>query len=296
MRVCAFLLGGFGVLLACASCVSPGKRVPESLADYEKYLQALPKSQMSSIDLARQAYEARFQDGSQRARDDAFLSFRKHYYVVLEAVNDDLYGGDLTSADYIAIRARLKRESFRALIGRNGIASLETAGCPYLGESEEFLLTSFGAHVSGPLRRFLEIRRDELGQQFQEDAGLMVPFKVVAERCITWERYLHRHEASPLEEEARHYYDLYLSTLLTGTQNSHVLDSDASDTDPSWVGEIQEAYDFLLAQHPHSRTAEILTPYYALAKASGFARTDEILKFLEEQGIEFMMATRCPTR
>ena len=296
MRVCTSLVVGFSVVLVCTSCVSAGRDVRVSLAEYDAFLQSLPKSEISSIDLARQEYGVRFLDEPQRARDDAFLSFRRHYYVVLEAVNDDLYGGDGLDADLGPVYAKLNQEGFTALLRRNGLVSLESEGYPYLGESEDFLFASFAGYVSSPLKRFLEIRRHELGEQFQEDGALRVTFMEVAERCVTWEQYLRRHRASLLEDEALHYYDLYLSALLTGTNNTRVLESEAVYVDSVFVNEIQEAYDFLLEQHPRSRTAEILRPYYGLVKASGFVRNDEVLWFLEDQGIEHMMASRCPTR
>ncbi|MDQ1256510.1 MAG: hypothetical protein QG656_1106, partial [Candidatus Hydrogenedentes bacterium] len=174
------------------------------------------------------------------------------------------------------------------LLARNGLELESTEGCYFVDELASFLASAFGEFVSSPIGDFLALREAEMKIRFQEDAGLCITFKEVAERCLAWESYLDKYKDSPLKKDAERYHNTYMSTLFGGLDNTRVLGSTEDEYERKIRGQVHEAYTFVLEQFPGTQVGRLLAIYYPLLKGTDFTLTDEVEEFRRVHNIEIL--------
>ena len=86
-----------------------------------------------------------------------------------------------------------------------------------------------------------------------------------------------------LKKEVEENQKLYLSTLLTGIENTPVFDYDNQVLLP----EIKSLYEAIIAKNENRKSTGIITNYYNLLKENEFKQTETIDKFMKENNLYY---------
>lgn len=219
-----------------------------SVIQYKEFLAGLDPADPNSIEAALSQCHQSIAECSQEESDLAFLAFRQFFYELIENLNKRLWDEQSNSDDPNDL---VKERIIEAMAPyRNWFGLFESEGNFSVFENEHFLLDTFYRYLSPPLHRFLVLRSIEMREVFQEDAALRVDLIEIGRRCIQWEDYLQRYPDSPLIEDAREFHRIYLSSLLTGTGNSPILDAGETETKQEHHQRVIFAYRQLMEKFP----------------------------------------------
>lgn len=177
------------------------------LTRYKEALSVLDTADLDSVQEGLQLIGARLEGASADDRDAAFLAFREFFYDVEQDQNRE------ERPDGVEFE-----ENFLKTLEKNGFRLVGSEGFWYVDEHPDFLHKKFGELVSEPIGELLRIRVEEIDEGTFDDAALVVSFKNIADRVRTWDRYLSKYPDSPLLDEAKYFYRLYLHTLLEGVE------------------------------------------------------------------------------
>lgn len=257
---------------------------------YEKFLNALNTSDPKSIEVALSEYERDVAGSAQETRDKGFLAFRRFFDQVITCLNKSLWKEqDAVQASPVIATAKIidPEKAHEA-----GLALLDSEGYVVVVEEQDFLLDAFYRFISPDLHQYLVIRSAEIREVFQEDGAIRIDFVELGRRCVNCEEYLRRYPQSPLIDDAREFHKVYVSTLLTGTNNTRVAEASVEYVDAERRGEISNAYRYLMRTYPSSRIAAVLRRYLPLLESGQYCDTKEIRAFLEREGVEWMFGSR----
>lgn len=226
-------------------------------------------------------------------RDSAFILYRQFYYEVLIRQNE------LLGQNEIFIRAlNENREDneelnyFKKKLEENGMIMLQSEGSFYIGEHQNYLYDAFSPYVSEPIKKLLDLRKEEMKKGFSEDAALLISFKEVGERLRNWGKLIDENPSLKLQQEANGYYNLYLSTFLTGLSNSPVFDNQTN----ALIPDVKDAYQDYIKSNNDSKSGQIVSNYYALLEKNNFKNSREAEAFLNDNNIKSMNDVQPPTR
>lgn len=282
-----WLAFAFAAFIGSSISTPAGDAASPALAGYRECLAKLPRARVEGIGKACAAYVEHMAGEPVAARDAAFLDFRRFYGEFIREANKELGRKQLDEGYVWGEEAhRAEEEQYEALVKKNGLVLLEETEIYYVAEAPDYLARNFGQYVSPAIQDYLKIRQSELGELFQYDGTLKIPFTSVAARCVAWEEYLSAHPKSPLRAEAESFYRTYLGALMVGTQNTRVIEVDGAI--PSIRNEVGEAYDGVIARQGKTRTAALLREYLPLLRESGFTESDAVAEFLDEHGVEMV--------
>ena len=102
------------------------------------------------------------------------------------------------------------------------------------------------------------------------------------QRVIIWEDFIEKHPDFFLKDEARSFYILYLSTIITGMDNSPLFDWDTRQILP----EIKSLYENIVAQKNLRKSTEIIVDYYRLLQLNNFEQLNDVYHFLEAHNLQ----------
>jgi hypothetical protein len=287
-------------LIAMLVCASPSLAVDpsddpagdkaSSVLPYKQLLDGLDASDPKSIETALLQYHQSISEGAQEQRDNAFLAFRQFFYEVIESLNKQFWV-DQNNPDISVenIKERIIKEMGDY---RKWLTVFESEGYFSVFENENVLLDTFYHNISAPIHRFLVLRSIEMREVFQVDAALRIDLIEIGRRYIQWEDYLQQYPDSPLVEDAREFHRIYLSSLLTGTGNSRILDVGETETKQEHHRRVSFAYRQLMEKFPNSRLASLLTRYLPWLEQGQFIVTKEVETFLRQEGVTLMYASR----
>jgi len=186
---------------------------------------------------------------------------------------------DVNSPELLAFKQNLKYGGFEIFA---------TEGIYYIDVSSDFYYNNFNNRVSNSMKEFLRIRMEELKQGFSEDAEMLITFDDLYKRVKTWENFLNRYPDALFIEDANYFYSMYLSTLLTGMDNSQIFNYASN----SLLPEIKLLYEKIIQEDKDSKTSRIISSYYSLLEQHNFKTNDDINKFLEENNLSTMLAVQ----
>ena len=231
-------------------------------------------------------------------RDSAFILYRQFFYEVMMQQNKLLSENPLLMEALSSNENPIPEEPVNELdvlrkkLNENGMVILEAEGTFYIDEKADYLYEAFSPYVSEPIKKLLDIRKNEMQKGFAEDAGLLITFEEVGERIRKWEELLEENPTLKLQQEAMGYYVLYLSTFLTGLDNSSPFDPQTKKLKP----EVKEEYEDYIKKYGESNSGKIISKYYTLLISNGLKKPENIDKFLEENNLHSMNGMQPPTR
>jgi hypothetical protein len=265
---------------------------PESLlASFLENLEKLHKSDLSSISQALDNYRNNFSNVTPEIKDSAFIDYRSFFYDVINSYyeifwnNQSLVNKLNSNKNDDPEVLQLKKE-----LDKNGLRLSKTEGGYYIDEQPNFLYNNFKDYVTQSIKEFLLIRSKELDEGFSENSKLLISFKSLGDRIVTWENYLNKFPASPLSAEAKFSYHLYLNTFITGLDNSPVA------IDDNLLPEIKNVYSDYIRENKNTESGKIVEKFYSIVSKNNFHLTADLDDFYEENQIESMKGMEPPTR
>jgi len=251
-----------------------------ALEQYSSYLNTLSGCPIVvRIREARKYYFDHFSKSTQSDKDAAFVRYRAYYLDTIRRFNLGSFPVLAGSETLLPSPEDLKDCGMR-ILGSEGLL--------YLDETPEFLLETFGGHVSRSLRAFLKMKKDELSTISYSTVRNSATFLDVAKRCLGWEAYIGTYQKSLLMNEAMQCYEVYLSALLTGTVYTPVLGVGDVGRSAEERRKNLSVYEYVIKKEPKSRTARVVSEYIPVLKANDFSDTPALRAFCEKNELEFM--------
>lgn len=287
IKAIVFLLLGVLILSGCGDNKTSGDAAFNS---YKEYLTGIPNSDFYSISKAITAYKNTIGNSNQAIKDTAFVEFRNLYYSVINKCSENFWNNQELITKLTTAKVDPEVTDFNKKLSDNGLRLSVTEGSFYIDEQPDFLYNVFNRYVSGSVKEYLSLRKNELEEGFSEDANLSITFRSLGDRIITWEDYINKYPASPFLAEAKFSYHLYLNTFITG------LDNFPLSLDQKLKPEIKSEYENFISRHKNNVSGKIVENYYNILSQQNFILTPELDSFYKENGIEPMQGIQPPTR
>lgn len=282
-----FLMFAFLLLYGCGRKEASGD---ENISKYEYYLTQLSASDFYSIQKGIDNYKSYIPNSNQAVKDSAFILFRYLYYHVINVCSENFWNNHALVTKLTASAQDPEVTEFKNKMEANGLRLSISEGDYYIDEQPDFLLNTFKGYLSSALREYLELRKKELEEGFSENARLLISFRSLGDRIITWENYIIKYPASPLLAEAKFSYQLYLNTFITGLDNFPIAE------DQKLSPQIKSEYENFIAQHKDKISGKLVENYYNILAQQNFILTPGLNDFYSENGIESMLGVQPPTR
>jgi hypothetical protein len=235
-------------------------------------------------------YLSTFKDAD---RDSVYVLFDNVVYTAINDFNDSL------ELNYSTLLHRANRKivdleitKFKRCLDMCGLILLRTEGENYVDVNYDYYYKLFKGRVSPALTDYLKIRKKELRQGFSVDAELIISFHQLYKRVITWENFNTKYPDFFNKEDAQINYATYLSTLITGLDNSPLFDYDTGRLFP----EIYNLYLKIISRHDSLKSTRVIKEYYKLLKASDFKMPDQLDQFLKENELFTMLGMQPENR
>ena len=221
--------------------------------------------------------------------DSLFLSFRNRFLKVGEQITDRLE--QATSIQSTVLEDTSTSRQLTTLLGKHGFALAYTEGNAYADEDIAYWTRFFEGALTPAMQRYLGLRATEQRTRFSEDAALQISWDELAGRAVTWEQFADSYPDFTWKDAARFWYNTYLSTYLTGMDNSRVF-TDSGTLEP----QVRTSYEHLVAQYPRTRTAQLVAQCLTLLKLSSYRRSVALDSLLREHQVASMLGVQPPTR
>jgi hypothetical protein len=225
-----------------------------------------------------------------RKADSLVARFRVSYSNALEAIGDSLAAGD----DFGTwLRedpgARAVADSILAPLG---CVLLESEGMGTPASHSGDIVRNVGSRLSPAFVKFLTMRGEEEKEGFSDDAALVIPWNALSDRIAAWEKFITGNPGFLLRSEAESWYEIYLRTYLTGTDNSRIFtfDGDTLDTD------VRASYERFVRRYSSTKSAFLVRGYLELLGREGYRNSQAAEEYLRAQDIRTMLAVQPPLR
>ncbi|MFC1547306.1 hypothetical protein ACFL5M_02145 [Candidatus Neomarinimicrobiota bacterium] len=260
---------------------------------YTSFLSSLDKDNFDNLYAGIQYFKSHMVDLPQTDVDSACQAFMTFFFATISHHNDQLWEDyDLISRfhDDQGRREPDIRNYIDAL-RRNGLDLFTFGRLYYIDQQSEFLYRNFTRYVSPAVRYYLALRSEELAEGFSDNDSLTITFRQVGERVIRWEQYRQQYPASVVSDYADYYYQLYLSTYVTGLKLSPVFDDQGS-----LRSELSTVYHEFASRHPESQAGFIVKEFYRILQVADFKWSPAVRHFYERRRIRNMHIAQVPYR
>lgn len=259
------------------------------LKAYKVFLKGLNLDDAHNAVIAVNKFNELFKNDDAKVKDTAFVLFNRFDFdLTMHA--DDLHDKDSTiqydslltdSNGKHSTQITAKTARYDAFLKTNGFRVTSEEGSTYIVQDLDFEVRSFKASLSAPLQQYLEQTTKEDKEGLAEDMGLVVAPRKVAERAVWWETFLKNNPAVIVSVQAKFNWDGDLEILLTGLDNSPVLNHRPYALNDDYA----EAFNFLQKTYPNSKTNNIINPFYKLAAKRDSAGAAKLVESYIKQGV-----------
>jgi len=230
---------------------------------------------------------------SESDRDSVYVAFNYLFYVAVTDFNDSLDTKYSTLLHKIINKiADPEINEFKKALDMCGLTLLVSEGDYYVDARYDYFSELFKDRVSPALNDFLQIRRKELKEGFSEDAGLLISFNQLYDRVVTWENFNTKYPDFFDKTDSQFYYKSYLSTLITGLDNSQPFDDKTGELIP----ELKRLYQKIISRDDSLNSTRVIRDYYGFLKASDFKEPKNLDKFLKVNDLYSMIGVQPETR
>ena len=230
---------------------------------------------------------------SEADKDSLYILFNEVFYTTAIALTDSL------ETKYTPVIKKIRNKihdsevkQFISCLDLCGIDLLVTEGNYYLDVKYDYFYHLFKGKVSSSLDDFLKIRSRELKQGFSEDAFLLISFNELYGRVVDWENFKSKYPKFFMNDVAEYYYNVYLSTFLSGMSNSPTFDQEQDRLSPT----VKKLYEKIIARNDSRRSTKVISEFYALLKTTDFKMPANLNQFLKDRGLSTMIAVQPDTR
>jgi len=202
-------------------------------------------------------------------QDSTYIIFNYIFYTSVNAFNDSL------EIRYPDILEKMEKgtndqatKEFKKCLELCGLSLLNSEGSYYVDEKDDYYYDLFKGKVSPALTEYLKIRNKEIKQGYSEDPDFF------------------------LLKDAEFNYTSYLSTLITGTDNSETFDSETQNLYPG----IKKLYEKIISHNDGKKSTKVISDYYELLKRNEFKQPDNLDLFLKANNLISMVGVQPETR
>lgn len=263
------------------------------LASYDRFLGSLDKDNFDNIYAGIQYFKSHLEDQPQADVDSACQAFMTFFFATISHHNDQLWEDYDLISRFHDDEARRKPDirNYIDALRRNGLDLFTFGRLYYIDQQSEFLFRNFSRYVSPAVRYYLALRSEELAEGFSDNDSLTITFRQVSERVIRWEQYRLQYPESVVSDYADYYYQLYLSTFLTGLKLSPVFDEQGG-----LRPELSTVYHEFVNRHPESRAGFLVKEFYRILQVADFKWSPAVRHFYERRRIRNMHIAQVPYR
>jgi hypothetical protein len=226
-------------------------------------------------------------DSGTTSADSLFIAFRGRYASTIDSIGRETWD-DAPFQNWL-ISSAAASDSAERFFEARGLRLTSSEGSAYPTENTGVLGRTLKPFLTAALRAFLALREHDEAQGFSDDAALQIPWDSVGERVTAWERLLNAHPAFVAKDEAQWWYDLYLSTYLTGMDNSPVFDDTLAPA-------LRASYQRFVRLHRDTRAGRLVRAYLDVLQSTGFRSAPPVAEFLRANNIASMAAVQPPIR
>jgi len=260
---------------------------------FEKQISGLVHIGIYSIPVTENLINKYLDTFSEPDRDSVYVMFDYVFYQAVNEFNDSL---DLK---YSTLLHKIENKiadpeinEFKKALDMCGLTLLVSEGDYYVDARYDYFSELFKDRVSPALNDYLQIRRKELKEGFSEDAGLLISFNQLYERVVTWENFNTKYPDFFDKTDSQFYYKSYLSTLITGLDNSQPFDDKTGELIP----ELKRLYQKIISRDDSLNSTRVIKDYYGFLKASDFKEPKNLDKFLKVNDLYSMIGVQPETR
>lgn len=139
-----------------------------------------------------------------------------------------------------------------------------------------FYTNLFKTSLPADYNAYLQLQADEDTVLYSADAGLMVPFSLVGQRALNWEKFLNTYPNSIFAAIARDLFERYCNDYLFGEDNTPSFDKRGDLS--SLLPENKAAYLSFVQQHGDTKTGGIVKLF--LDKLSTEKSFDDLIQHM----------------
>lgn len=271
-------------------------KLGSTIYDYKKIkleLSAYKKMGITAIPVAESIIKNSIEKLSKAEKDSTYYLYMDLFYELsneMSTILETKYDGIIKKIEEKTKDPEV--DNFTKCLEACGLELLTTEGTYYLDAKYDHFYQLFKGKVSVALDDFLKIRSKEMKEGYSEDAGLLISFEDLYKRVEIWEDFIDKYPQTSLTNEAKGYYTSYLSTFITGMDNSRLFDYESYKLLP----EIQTLYEQIISKKDNRKCRKIVSDYYDKLKANDFRELNKIEDFLKEKGLSSMLGVQPETR
>ena len=156
-------------------------------------------------------------------------------------------------------------------------------GYTELRTKPDFYYNLFKNQLTSDYNDFLEIESKEDLVLYSADAGIIIPFKEVAERVLNWEKFLNKYPSSKLYGQARENYLFYIMDYLFGEDNTPTIDYQSKAIYP----ENKIEFERFISKNPTSKSVVLVQ--FLLDNIDKTESTDDLRKILDKESSKYFI-------
>lgn len=168
------------------------------------------------------------------------------------------------------------------MAGTKGFIMHSSEGFYYLIPDHKALNQSCGNLLSPSMRNYLDFRGKEDSTGFSNDATLLISWDELAARILWIDDFLQRNLQFPFAHELSMRRQLYVSTYLTGMDNSPVFSHFNRKVEPA----VLASYNRVINEHPATKLSEIVKSYLVVLKKSDYSRSQLVYDYWKKNSVE----------
>ena len=255
---------------------------------YEPALANLDNSKIENLETAIVLFDSLSVDPPDLVNDKMFEAFQDYYYKTIRYINSNNIIDESIIYEYDDMYNNPYSDSLTTIFNKYGIDIFSTEGSFYADQMVGYLSKTFSDKLTDAYDEYLKRRANEMRRAFSEDAILLVSFSTVANRMFFWEAFLEKYPDSHISSSARFYYEHYLGTLLTGTDNSRIYDWETDKI----RDDIVDLYEKMISQYPDRNSTQILLNYLEVIKQNEFIFNENVREYIKTNNLPSMLAVQ----
>lgn len=197
-----------------------------------------------------------------------------NYNLEINKVNNKIYENE----EFQKLALNTPSEKINKALSLTGIMVILTEGSAYLEPNIRFLLESFKPYLSETMQSFLKLRIIDTENPAAKDAAIVIPFNELAERIVSWEKFIIQNPEFVSIDEAKEIYNNYIYFYLTGLDNTSIY----SYENKTLKEEVKQNYMEFIEKYPETKSGAIVKEYLKILERSNFKEGSKADKFLKE--------------
>lgn len=226
---------------------------------YKSALRKLPSNNINSAIKAQSILLDYLQaTDNQLLRDKAFETYRVTFFKIMRNTRLTYKGVIIDDCEY---NPEGKLPEIELYFDKKGFRLLNSEGCLYIDEDNNFTIKMFSKFLSPPWREYLELRKSE-NNHFLSDGTLIIPWDELRVRIIFWEKFINKYPDFPENNEIKaklaDYVQWYIEAIY-GYGDNGILKP-----------ELVSSYEKFLKYNKDSQFYPLINDWYFVLKKNKF--------------------------